>query len=219
VKRAALPYFQHLGAADYRVMPWKNGLGTTTEIAIHPPSADLAGTPFDWRVSMADVNADGDFSLFPGYDRTIMVATGAGMELDFDAAPGQMLQAPGAMTAFSGDRRTHCRLLRGPVRDFNVMSRRGRVEHHCDAVSDGPLEFIWEPGSEAFLCYCISGTLVLKMRSLREWELEEDQCLLFPAGQEDSLRSNLVTMPHTRGSLGVLVRLRRMRTDKMPHDG
>lgn len=209
MKRATLPYFQFLGPPDYRVMPWKNGRGTTTEIAIHPPSADLAGTPFDWRVSMADVNQDGDFSLFPGYDRSILVAQGAGMELDFDAAPGVRLQGAGAMTAFSGDWRTQCRLLDGPVRDFNVMTQRGRMEHHCDAVGHGPLEFIWEPGSEAFLCYSIRGTLLLKMRGLREWELEEDRCLLFPAGQEQSLRSNLVAMPYTRESLGVLVRLRR----------
>ena len=111
------------------------------------------------------------------------------------------------MTRFSGDWRTRCWLLDGPVRDFNVMTRRGHVEHHCDALAGGPLEFIWEPGSEAFLCYCIRGTLVLKMRDQQEWELTQDQCLLFPAGQEQSLRSKLVAMPHTRDSLGVLVRI------------
>ena len=207
MRRNPLPYFQSLGPGDYRTMPWKNGLGTTTEIAIHPPSADLAGKPFDWRVSMAEVKQDGDFSSFPGYDRSILVAEGAGMELDFDAAPSARLAGPGAVTVFSGDWRTRCRLLDGAVRDFNVMTRRGLVAHHCDPVRGGPLEFIWHPGTEAFLCYCISGMLVLKMRGLTEWELEQDHCLLFPAGQEESLRSNLVAMPHTSESLGVLVRL------------
>ena len=209
MKRTVLPYFQSLGPGDYRRMPWKNGQGYTTEIAIHPPNADYVGAPFDWRVSMAEVKQDGDFSAFPGYDRTILVAEGAGMELAFDAAPARGLEGPGAMTSFSGDWRTRCRLLDGPVHDFNIMTRRGRIEHECDAVSKGPLEFIWEPVNEAFLCYCIRGTLVLKMRELREWELEQDQCLLFPAGQEDALRSRLVTMPHTRDGLGVLVRLRK----------
>ena len=205
--RNPLPYFRSLGPGDYRLMPWKNGRGVTTEIAIHPPSADLAGKPFDWRVSMADVKQDGDFSSFPGYDRSILVAEGAGMELDFDAAPAVRLQGAGATTLFSGDWRTRCRLLDGPVRDFNVMTRRDRVQHHCDSVSGGPLEFVWEPGSEAFLCYCVRGTLLLKMRGLAEWELEQDHCLYFPAGQEQSLRSNLVAMAHTRESLGVLVRI------------
>ena len=210
MKRSSPPYFQSFGATDYRRMPWKNGLGMTTEIAIHPPNADLTGLPFDWRVSMADVQQDGDFSLFPGYDRTILVAEGAGMELDFGSAPSRRLAGPGSMTDFSGDWHTRCRLLDGAVRDFNVMSARDRVRHHCDAVSGAPLEFIWEPGTEAFLCYCIRGTLVLKMRDLTEWELEQDQSLLFPAGQEESLRSNLVAMPHTRDGLGVLVRFWRI---------
>ena len=204
-----LPYFRSLGPGDYRAMPWKNGRGTTTEIAIHPPSADLAGRPFDWRVSMAEVKEDGDFSAFPGYDRSILVAEGAGMELTFDAAPMAQLAGIGAMTEFSGDWRTSCRLLDGAVRDFNVMTRRGHTRHQCDVVHGSPLEFIWEPGSEAFLCYCIRGTLLLKMRGFREWELEQDHCLLFPAGQEESLRSSLVAMPHTRDSFGVLVRLQR----------
>src|SRR5215510_3780263 len=38
----------------YRRMPWKNGAGTTTEIAIDPPEADVAGR-FRWRLSIADV--------------------------------------------------------------------------------------------------------------------------------------------------------------------
>ena len=42
---------QVLRAADHRRMPWKNGRGETTEIAIWPPTAGLDG--FDWRISMA----------------------------------------------------------------------------------------------------------------------------------------------------------------------
>lgn len=209
MKRNA-PYFQSFGPRDYRRMPWKNGRGMTTEIAIHPPNADLTELPFDWRVSMADVKEDGDFSRFPGYDRTILVAEGTGMELDFDSAPSERLAGVGASAGFSGDWQTRCHLIDGQVRDFNVMSARGRVEHQCHAVSGSPLEFIWEPGVEAFLCYCVRGDLVLKMRDFTEWNLEQDECFLFPAGQEDALRSNLVAMPHSRDSLGVLVRLWRI---------
>jgi hypothetical protein len=42
-----------LSPADYRRMPWKNGAGRTTEIAVHPAGAALDA--FDWRVSVADV--------------------------------------------------------------------------------------------------------------------------------------------------------------------
>ncbi|MGH8415137.1 MAG: HutD family protein, partial [Gammaproteobacteria bacterium] len=38
--------------ANYRRMPWKNGCGWTTEIAVFPADAGLTGKPFDWRVSL-----------------------------------------------------------------------------------------------------------------------------------------------------------------------
>ena len=58
-----------LRAPDYRVMPWKNGGGTTTEVAVSPEGAGL--DHFDWRISMARVEQDGPFSTFPGIDRTL----------------------------------------------------------------------------------------------------------------------------------------------------
>lgn len=45
-----------------RRMPWKNGGGITTEIAIAPPGATLDA--FDWRISTARVEAAGPFSRF-----------------------------------------------------------------------------------------------------------------------------------------------------------
>jgi uncharacterized protein len=114
-----------LAPADYKLMPWKNGRGATTELAIHPAHADLSQNPFVWRLSMADVVEDGDFSLFPGYDRTLVVTRGEGMELSFGAAaPPQLLAGPGQAASFSGDWSTRGRLLDGSVRDFNVMSSR-----------------------------------------------------------------------------------------------
>ena len=64
-------------------MPWRNGLGTTTEIAAEP-SADGR---FHWRLSIADVAQSGPFSSFEGYDRTIAVVAGAGMRLAVAGQP------------------------------------------------------------------------------------------------------------------------------------
>lgn len=198
-----------MGPADYRVMPWKNGLGSTTEIAIYPPGAGLA-TTFDWRVSLADVAADGDFSRFTGYDRTIMVADGAGMELEFDSAPPARLANPGAMSDFSGDWHTRCRLLDGPVRDFNVMSARGRIEHQCVAILGNHVEFIWAPRRETLLCCALRGNLVLKMRDASEWGVEAGRTLLLSAGEDPPADASLMVMPHTRDTLGVVVRFIRL---------
>lgn len=195
-----------LGPDDYKAMPWKNGLGTTTEIAIHPPGAGLTGAPFDWRVSLAEVGTDGDFSRFPGYDRSILVAEGAGMELGFDSAPPARLAGLGAMTSFSGDWYTRCHLLGGPVRDFNVMSARGRVEHLCFPILGNHVEFVWDPRHETLLCYSIEGNLVLKMRDSAEWGLETGRAVLLPAVEAGPAGASLIVMPHTREALGAVVR-------------
>jgi uncharacterized protein len=127
-------------------MPWKNGAGTTTEIAIDPPGADVAGR-FRWRLSIADVERSGPFSAFPGYDRTIMVIAGRGMELAVRERSARRLDRLFEPFVFSGDAPAECRLLEGPIRDFNLMveraSARSRLEVlHLDATSrllDAPL--------------------------------------------------------------------------------
>lgn len=198
-----------LGPADYRLMPWKNGRGATTELAIDPREADLGS--FDWRISMADVSADGEFSAFPGYDRTLVLAGGAGMELDFSgAAPAQRLTLPGHAARFSGDWRARARLLAGPVRDFNVMSARSRLQHACEAVAAVPLQFNWAPAQDSVFCHCISGTLVLKMRGNAEWTLGAAQSLYLPAAAAQPGQAQLMIMPHSRNTLAAVVRLRRL---------
>lgn len=99
-------------------MPWKNGGGVTTEIWASPPSG-----VFDWRVSIATVNADGPFSTFTGYERHIMTLSGEGMILDV-AGSGKFTLEPLKPFSFSGDAQVHGSLLKGAVLDFNLMVRR-----------------------------------------------------------------------------------------------
>jgi hypothetical protein len=200
-----------LGPSDYKLMPWKNGRGATTELAIHPQGSDLDSLPFDWRVSMADVVEDGDFSLFPGYDRSLVLAKGAGMELEFDGASApQRLAIPGHAAIFSGDWLTRGRLLGGPVRDFNVMSARARMHHECEVISGGPVEFVWEPGQETLFCHCIAGNMALKMRGNAEWRLEPEHSVWLPMEPGYPGFSQLMVMPHTRDTLATVVRLRKL---------
>ena len=115
---------------DYRVMPWKNGGGTTTEIWIQPEHAGWES--FDWRVGIADIASSGPFSSFPGVDRSILLLDcppGSSMRLSVD---GRDIELPlHAFIDFPGEATTHGSLIGTPVRDFNVMSRRSRVQHAC----------------------------------------------------------------------------------------
>jgi environmental stress-induced protein Ves len=189
-------------------MPWKNGKGRTAEIAIHPAWADIQEAPFDWRVSLADVAEDGDFSAFPGYDRSIVLAAGKGMELSFERAPPLRLSHLGDAELFSGDWHSHCRLLDGPVRDFNVMTARGRYDHACDVVRGGSREFDWDPRQDTLICHCIAGELAVKTRGRAEWGLDPERTLVLYPDQGHPAEANIVLAPHIYPTIAVLVRLR-----------
>ena len=120
-------------AADCLVMPWKNGGGTTTEIAVAPEGASL--NDFDWRISMAHVGQDGPFSSFPGIDRTLSVLTGAGITLAFGDGERVRLDRASAPYPFAADRAVNGLLVDGPIDDLNVMSRRGRWQHRVERLS------------------------------------------------------------------------------------
>ena len=113
-----------LTPTDFRSMPWKNGAGRTTEIAVHPAGAGLDA--FAWRVSIANVECDGPFSAFPGIDRTIVLLDGAGMRLQ-DSEREIDLTTRYEPQHFGGDDSIDCKLIAGPCRDFNAMFRRGRA--------------------------------------------------------------------------------------------
>ncbi|AYC33049.1 HutD family protein [Pseudomonas cavernae] len=104
-------------AADYPRMPWKNGAGSTLEIA-RDGGASLDS--FGWRLSIADVGEAGGFSAFNGYQRIITVLEGGGMQLQVDGRLSRPLLALEPF-AFAGDSQVDCRLLAGAIRDFNLI--------------------------------------------------------------------------------------------------
>ena len=109
-------------AADRPRTEWKNGGGTTSQVAGAPEGAGL--DDFDWRVSIADVRSPGPFSPFDGVDRVIVLLDGAAMDLTVDGFHHRLL--PDWPFSFAGEAMTDCALPAGPTRDLNVMTRRGR---------------------------------------------------------------------------------------------
>jgi len=167
-----------LQPADYVRMPWKNGSGQTMEIAAHPSGSTLAD--FDWRVSIADVAADGPFSSFVGVDRTLALLSGAGMRLT-GATHATELRAPYEPYAFSGDDATTCALVDGPVRDFNLMIRRARVRGdlvvvRAEAARIAPAR--WR------VCHTAAGTVECLVPGHPPLTLAQDSTVVFDDGDE-----------------------------------
>ncbi len=127
----------HLPAAQHQAQPWKNGLGVSYTIADFPQGAGFESVL--WQVGHTDIRVDCPFSDLPGLDRLFMVIEGKGVELTCVDEAGRKtinrvepLQAP---FAFRGDWQTSCRLLDGPVKVFNVMTRRDRFSANVEIVS------------------------------------------------------------------------------------
>ena len=121
-------------AGECRTTPWKNGGGSTTEIAASPEGASLE--TFDWRVSTAQVASDGPFSDFPGIDRSLLVIKGGGMVLSIGSNAPVMLSYGTKSVSFAGDTPTGARLTDGGITDLNVMTRRGRFSHRLQRVTE-----------------------------------------------------------------------------------
>lgn len=115
-----------LTRAEYRHMPWKNGLGSTQEITIYPADAGL--DDFVWRVSSATICADSAFSPFIGVDRSLAVVSGEGLRL-VAGSEAHMLTKRDAPHTFSGETPIVAELVGGAVTDLNVMTRREDCVH------------------------------------------------------------------------------------------
>lgn len=161
--------------------PWKNGGGSTREIACWPPGATLGD--FGWRVSIASIAAAGPFSVFAGVDRSIMLLDGDGVRLQSaDGGIDHRLDTPCQPFAFSGDTAIDCTLLGGASSDFNVMTRRGQWRAELRvldqaasiaATSHGVLLALrgrWRLGDEA--SPCLEGEGLYWTDALQAWQVE-----------------------------------------------
>lgn len=104
-------------ATDRQPQPWRNGRGVQYEIAANGEMPD----GWTWKLSTADITEDVPFSVFPEVSRQFCVADGKGVELTIDGVAHRC--EPGSITPFPGDAEVHARLLSGPMRALNLMTR------------------------------------------------------------------------------------------------
>lgn len=112
-------------ANEYRRERWRNDLGWTREI--HAATSSGNGE-WDWRLSIAEIEQDAPFSLFPGVDRALVLLSGNGLRLRFDDGEVNELHPPHDRMRFAGERGVTGELLDGPTQDFNLMWRRDAID-------------------------------------------------------------------------------------------
>jgi hypothetical protein len=114
----------------YRSMPWRNGRGTTLEIAREPAT----GEEFSWRLSLADIAENGDFSAYPGYSRALALVAGESLQLWYRGHGHCFLDPARRGTRFEGDWKTRCAIPQGRCTDLSLIVRRGPVGRPATAV-------------------------------------------------------------------------------------
>ena len=141
-----------LAANEYRRERWRNQLGWTREILRSPVTGD-----WDWRMSIAEIEQDAEFSAFPGVERELVLLSGNGLRLRFDDGQSEELQPPHDRLRFAGERAVRGELIDGPTHDFNLMWRRDHVQAqlwHRPLV--GPMVIFAEPGA-TWAVHLVSG--------------------------------------------------------------
>ena len=118
-----------------RPEPWANGGGRTRALLAWPDARQWAV-----RISVADVEKAGPFSVFAGVDRWFAVIEGDGVRLrTAGQAPVVVRAADEEMHAFPGDDATDCALLGSATRGLNVMVRRGEARATIRRLRHGDL--------------------------------------------------------------------------------
>ena len=166
-----------LRAANYPRMCWKNGGGSTEEIA-RDTGDDLDS--FGWRLSIADIGKSGGFSTFAGYQRVISVLQGQGMTLRLDGQDTRPL-LPLDAYAFNGECEVYCALLGGPIRDFNLIYAPERFSARLQWL-EGKQRFF--STSSTVLIFSVAEHTQVKLGNVTPEFLGRHDCLLFDRNSE-----------------------------------
>jgi environmental stress-induced protein Ves len=154
-----------LRSADYPTRPWKNGGGTTRDIAVSPPGASL--DDFDWRLSLAQVDRDGPFSRFDNVERTLVLLSGA-MTLHEQGRRIDLVRHEPVM--FEGERAIEATVAGGATLDFNVMTRRGRTRHIVRRESFGKQVSLAVPAGRTLAVFALENGLTLDSEQVHPYD-------------------------------------------------
>lgn len=191
---------RHLNPQDYRVMPWKNHRGVTSQVAIHPEGANFPNDPFIWRISTASIASSGPFSTFPGYDRIVVLIEGQEAELNHEVADRPRKLTRLEPYSFRGEWETTCELTTEAIRDFGILVRRDQAHAHITSHKISTPGYVESLEHETLLYYCVRGQLELTIESSgpkQTFRIRTDELLWIdnPLKERATLDARLLTGP------------------------
>lgn len=152
-----------LDPASYLRTPWKNGGGTTVDIAF---SGDV------WRFGRTPIVKAGPFSDYTGFDRVQVLVSGSGLVLETPRGEIDVRQ-PFRPVRFAGETPIVSRLEAGPVEVVNLIGARAHVKIDI-AVLDEDRTLLLQPGTH--IVYSPHGDAVVAVQG-NERRLASDYAL------------------------------------------
>lgn len=116
-----------LSPAGYLRTPWRNGGGTTVDIAF---SGDV------WRFGRTPIVKAGPFSDYAGFDRVQVLVSGRGLVLETQEGEIDVRQ-PFHPVRFTGETKIVSRLEAGPVEVVNLIGDRALVTVDIVTLDEG----------------------------------------------------------------------------------
>ncbi len=139
-----------LDPSQYRRTPWKNGGGTTLDIA---EKGEI------WRFGRTPITVAGPFSDYAGFDRLQVLVGGRGLVLE--TPEGEIdVREPFKPVRFTGETKITSRLEAGPVEVVNLIGARASVSLDLRVLLAGERRQL-DPGTH--LAYCADGPAMLSV--------------------------------------------------------
>lgn len=165
--------FSVISPSQFKTVPWKNGKGETTELAINQ-GGSLDN--FEWRLSIASVVENGEFSDFSGYDRNLVLIQGQGIQLQHDESKLDSLDERLDLASFDGASKTLGTLKGGAIKDLNLITShkhfRSKVTTYCAkqnvTVAPCSLCFIYSLTDTLQITSTLSGAQTLALGHLMQ---------------------------------------------------
>jgi len=179
-----------LDPAGYRHMPWKNGGGVTTDIAVSMRPGFAAGhwEGIVWRFSRTAIVTPGAFSDLSGFDRELALVAGEGLVLETTDGDIDVRQAFRPVR-FAGETAIVSRLEAGPVEVVNLIGDRSCVT----------IELACLPGGATSTCpagihiiYAATGSCELSIDG-KACEIAAGHAIRIDAGESVAVASRLGT--------------------------
>ena len=166
---------------------WRNGMGTSWEIATDPEGSGDAG--FRWRMALAQIDGSVPFSHYENIDRIFTLIKGDGLDLTLEGRPKLQIADCFVPHAFPGDVKTDCNLHGGPCVALNLFFDRLKFTASAQVFKlSKPSSFV---ATDTIIAFALRGSFELSSGSIMKCHdavlLHDNEKMEFVIQEKNSL--------------------------------